>query len=67
MSDFGALPPKGWSDPHLKATLLEYQHALEHVIKCGSCEDCKVLAQSALDGVNREMCLEMVFEAEDEK
>lgn len=44
----------------LKAQILEYEHALEHVIECASCEQCDRLAQSALDGVNRKEFLDIV-------
>jgi hypothetical protein len=40
----------------LHAAMLEYEHALEHVAEHHdgpACPDCQVLAQSALDGLNR--------------
>lgn len=54
----------------LKAKVLEYEHALEHIADKAShqehsqvfCTECVKLAQGALDGVNREMCREMVLE-----
>lgn len=44
----------------LRAQILEYEHALDHVIECGACEDCKSLSQSALNGGSREDFLEIV-------
>lgn len=38
----------------LRAQVLEYEHALEHVADCTTCDDCKRLVQSALDGLGRE-------------
>lgn len=54
----------------LLAKVYEYEHALEHVADKRTheelsqvfCEDCAQLAQSAFDGVNREMCREMAQE-----
>ncbi|HJS83710.1 MAG TPA: hypothetical protein VJ742_12830 [Nitrososphaera sp.] len=43
--------------PKVQGQLLEAEHALEHVAECTvrpGCEDCRKLAQSALDGLNRE-------------
>lgn len=47
------------------ATIAEYVHALEHIAEAheGGCEDCRRLAQSALDGVNRDMCRALVLDA----
>lgn len=53
------------SREELEAEILEYRHALEEVVDCMTepgCEDCRAMAQGALDGLNREMCLEMVRE-----
>jgi hypothetical protein len=47
----------------LLATIVEYEHALEHVADShmpATCPDCQSLAQSALNGVNREMCREII-------
>lgn len=44
----------------LRAQILEYEHALEHVIDCGSCEQCTRLAQSALDGISRKDFLDAI-------
>lgn len=38
----------------LQAQILEYEHALQHVVYCKSCNDCERLAQSALDGLGRQ-------------
>lgn len=46
---------------NLKAKILEYEHALEHVIDCGSCGDCTRLSQSALDGASRKDFLDSVL------
>lgn len=48
----------------------EYEHALEHVAEehIPQCDGCRTLAQSALDGLNRDMCRELVtgdFEDDD--
>lgn len=48
----------------LRATILEYEHALEHAADTGphhttACPDCQRLCQSALDGVNRADFLEI--------
>lgn len=56
----------------LLAKVLEYEHALEHVRDphpvpgappATACPDCQRLAQSALDGVNREGFTEMARDA----
>lgn len=44
----------------LTAQVLEYEHALQHVIDCGSCEQCMRLVQSALDGLGREDFCQLV-------
>jgi hypothetical protein len=49
----------------LEAENAEYEHALEEVVACGKCEDCKTVAQSALDGLNREDFLDMILEGVD--
>lgn len=40
------------------AEILELRHALEHVIECGSCDDCVRLGNSALQGAGRADFLE---------
>lgn len=45
----------------LKAEIEEYKHALQHVIQCGSCEQCSNLVESALNGVNRKEFLQTVL------
>lgn len=52
----------------LLARVLEYEHALEHVVQPDhhsptACTDCQGLAQSALDGVNREGFTEIARDA----
>ncbi len=52
----------------LKAVLMEYTHALKEVAACDEdpfCASCKRIAQSALDHLNLEMCLELVQEGFD--
>jgi hypothetical protein len=52
--------------PEMRATIIEYEHALEHVTDPHDgpyCPDCQRLARSALDGVNRASCREIVAEA----
>lgn len=53
----------------LRAKVLEYEHALEHIADTQShvdynqpyCTDCANLAQGALERTNRDMCVEMVL------
>lgn len=46
------------------AKIEEYEHALEHIAEFHPtgpvCPDCQTLAKGALDGLNREMCREIV-------
>lgn len=46
------------------ATILEYRHALEEVVAPhdGQCSECKKVAQSALDRLNRKDFVEQVLE-----
>lgn len=44
----------------LQAEILEHRHALAEVVDCGKCDECQRMAQSSLDGVNRDMCVEMI-------
>lgn len=46
------------SDVQARATILEYEHALEHVVDCGKCGDCVILVRGALQGINRADFLE---------
>lgn len=49
---------------NLNAQIFEYEHALVHVAEehDGGCPQCQKLAASALAGLNREMCLEIIRE-----